>query len=153
MTHPASPDREPVCERASDHVRIPTTESEAALMVLLGTRWLEDNAPHRLKSDATPAAPVDERAAFEASDPLRIHTRDAEDRYVNWFTLSMWEGWKLRASLAAAPTAEPAGARAVEWIRNNYQDFPTVDSLCMALSAALATPPAAGLVAEPPEQP
>lgn len=34
-------------------VKLPTGEDEAALMVLLGTNWLEQNAPHRLK--ATPS--------------------------------------------------------------------------------------------------
>lgn len=31
-------------------VRIPTSENEAVLMALLGTQWLEQNAPHRLRS-------------------------------------------------------------------------------------------------------
>lgn len=30
-------------------VKIPTSEDEAALMVLLGTDWLKQHAPHRLK--------------------------------------------------------------------------------------------------------
>lgn len=29
-------------------VRIPTSEDEAALMILLGTQYLQQNAPHRL---------------------------------------------------------------------------------------------------------
>jgi hypothetical protein len=31
-------------------VPMPTNEDQAALMALIGTRWLGDNAPHRLKS-------------------------------------------------------------------------------------------------------
>jgi hypothetical protein len=30
-------------------VKIPTCEDEAAMMCLLGSKWLEDNAPHRLR--------------------------------------------------------------------------------------------------------
>jgi hypothetical protein len=34
------------------YVRIPMSEEEAAMMALLGTNWLEENAPHRLKKNA-----------------------------------------------------------------------------------------------------
>lgn len=34
----------------ADTVKIPTGEDEAALMVLLGTDWLKQHAPHRLKA-------------------------------------------------------------------------------------------------------
>jgi hypothetical protein len=34
-----------------DHVRVPTSDDEAAMMVLLGERWLRENAPHRLRAD------------------------------------------------------------------------------------------------------
>lgn len=32
-----------------DAVKIPESEDEAALMILLGDMWLTQNAPHRLK--------------------------------------------------------------------------------------------------------
>jgi len=40
---------------------------------------------------------------------------------------------------AAAPIVQPVGD-VVQWIRNHYQDYPNVDSLCEALSEVLAAP-------------
>lgn len=42
----------------ADRIKIPTNEDEAAGMALLGTKWLEDNAPHRLLATSQPVRPV-----------------------------------------------------------------------------------------------
>lgn len=39
--------------RAGECVPLPKSEDQAALMALLGEKWLRDNAPHRLRSSAT----------------------------------------------------------------------------------------------------
>ena len=49
------------CHRAlatTPSVRIPSGEDEAVLMVLLGTKWLQDNAPHRLTPNGLMSRPA-----------------------------------------------------------------------------------------------
>lgn len=50
----------------ASHVRIPTTADEAALMVLLGTDWLKQHAPERLRcaEPAKEGLPVEEWVWF-----------------------------------------------------------------------------------------
>jgi hypothetical protein len=139
---PASPDREPVCERASPD-----------------------------KGSAPPLA--DERARFEAwaltkfnyTNPSPIERCILSPDYRYGTVAAAWDAWQARAT-PAAPTAEPADEQFTvrqliegAWCAGYYDAGYTHDSAYACAMAtkfadeALATPPAAGLVAEPPEQP
>lgn len=57
--------------------------------------------------------------------------------------LASFEETQTAALEATSGVAEPDDERALsvtEWIRNNYQDHPTIDSLCDALADAIRTP-------------
>lgn len=47
-------------------VSLPKTEDEATLMVLLGTQWLEKNAPHRLTPSTTAPEPTSHEGLISA---------------------------------------------------------------------------------------
>jgi hypothetical protein len=94
------------CQPHATSVKIPTTADEAALMVLLGTDWLKNHAPERLRSEPEPTPEensVVERERFEAwcaKDNPRYHPTD--DNPLNRRDWKVWQA--ARASLPPAPT-------------------------------------------------
>jgi hypothetical protein len=72
---------EPAQQDEPNRVRIPTSEEEAAGMVLVGSQWLSEHAPHRLRQQPEPSAQQDERAAFEVwAEAQQIRKRFERER-------------------------------------------------------------------------
>lgn len=68
--------------RSESHVRVPRGEDEAALMVLLGSNWLESHAPNRLrdtyKKEHERTAAKARREALEEAERAMSKKVDAE---------------------------------------------------------------------------
>ncbi|WP_020476251.1 hypothetical protein [Zavarzinella formosa] len=85
------PGSEPV-----DHnrVNIPIHENEAALMVLLGTDWLERNAPHRLRTHTSSVMDVLNRPEMVEEAAKAIHASTVKWLHDNNEDSSGMEPWE-----------------------------------------------------------
>lgn len=94
---------------AGESTPIPVNEEQAALMTLLGTQWLEQNAPHRLKATALAGGTIEDDAVGRAcirSWDYSEYTAGCDAVHPMYLS-AFFAGWG--AALQAAQAAEPEG--------------------------------------------